>query len=233
MKRAVKLKQTSFTQGRWPVALIAISLLAGAPAFADDGRGHDEGLRGSLVKWQELYWRWAFGDVTLPTDRNGNAVSGNVAMMPYPNTPGDGTPGHLDVTLEAGQSWVMPLWTLLGTDYTDGTPPDAFLDVSYFATLDISFKIDGRTIINDENVLDFFARGRFAPSIPLPAVYAPLKDIIFVENIGVVREPFSVGTHTMQLDVKNTIALPPNFGGGFGEFHNTWTVTVLPEDLGD
>ena len=104
-------------------ALVALSLLATAPAFADDGRGHDEGPPDSLVKWQELYWRWAFGDVTLPTDRNGNAVAGDVVLMPFPSTPGDGTPGHLDVTLSAGQSWVMPLWTLLGTDYTDGTPP--------------------------------------------------------------------------------------------------------------
>ena len=106
--------------------------------------------------------------------------------------------------------------------------PDPFVDASLFATLDISFKIDGRTVVNHRNVLDYFAKGRFRPPIPLPADYAPLADIIWVEDIGVVREPFSVGTHTMKLDVVNTQAVPPNFGGGFAEFHNTWTVKVLP-----
>lgn len=227
MESTSKLIRTSFTQGRWPAVIITTLLLAAAPAFADDGRGHDEGSGGAFVQWQELYWRWAYGGITIPTDANGNAVVGDVVLMPIPPTPGDGTPGQQDVTLEAGQSWVLPLWTLLGTDYTDGTPPDPFVDVSLFATLDISFKIDGRTVVNHKNVLDYFAKGRFRPPVSLPADYAPLADIIWLEDIGVVREPFSVGTHTIQLDVKNTIALPPNFGGGFGEFHNTWAVKVL------
>lgn len=209
--------------------VLLLSLCLAGTALADS-RLHDDGLSGSrqdLTGWQELYWRWAFGG-TVPTDSNGNAVIGNVVLMPIPATPGDGTPGHQDVTLEAGQSWVMPLWTLLGTSYTDGTPPDPFVDVSLFATLDISFKIDGRTIVNNEDVMDFFAKGTFHPPIPLPAAYTPMAAIIWVEDVGVVREPFSVGVHTMQLDVVNTQAVQPNFGGGFAEFHNTWTVTVLP-----
>lgn len=131
MKSTNKSNRTSFTRSVWSAVLVT-TLLAVPPAFADDGRGHDETAGGAVVRWQELYWRWAFGDVTLPADRNGNAVSGNVVMMPYPNTPGDGTPGHQDVTLEAGQSWLMPLWTLRGTDYTDGTPPNFGGDYSEF-----------------------------------------------------------------------------------------------------
>jgi hypothetical protein len=230
MKNTSKLNLIPFTRSFCHAVLITTMLLAAAPAFADDGRGHDEGVRGSLVKWQELYWRWAFGGVTLPTDGNGNAVAGEVVLMPFPSTPGDGTPGHQDVTLSAGQSWVIPLWTLLGTSYTDGTPPDPFVDTSLFATLDISFQIDGQTIIHNNNVMDFFAKGTFRPPIPLPADYAPLAAIIWVEDIGIVHHPFSVGTHTMKLDVVNTQPVPPNFGGGgFAEFHNTWTVTVLSQ----
>ena len=232
MKSTSRLKITSCTQSLWPALLITTLLLATAPAFAENGRDHGEGSPEPLVKWQELYWRWALGGVTVPTDQNGNAVVGNVVLMPFPSTPGDGTPGHQDVTLGAGQSWVMPLWTLLGTSYTDGTPPDPFVGPSLFATLDISFKIDGRTIINNRNVMDFFAKGTFHPPIPLPAAYAPLAAIVWVEDIGVVEHPFSVGVHTMKLDVVNTRAVPPNFGGGFAEFHNTWTVKVLPRAEG-
>ena len=231
MKDTSKLKQNSFTQGLWPAVLIAVPLLAAAPAFADDRHDHDEGPPGSLAKWQELYWRWAYGGITLPTDPNGNAVEHGVVLMPIPNTPGDGTPGHLDVTLSADQSWVMPLWGLIGTSYADGTPPDAFLDTSYFKTLDISFQIDGKTIVSHKNVMDYFSKTKFDP--PVPYNSPPLAALIWLEDIGVAEPPLRVGTHTMKLDVKNTIALPPNFGGGFGEFHNTWTVTVLPEDLGN
>ena len=44
--------------------------------------------------------------------------------MPVPNTPGDDTPGRAAVTLNARQSFFLPLFTLFGTSYTDGTPPD-------------------------------------------------------------------------------------------------------------
>jgi hypothetical protein len=210
--------------------LLLLGFCLAGTALAEPDPRHD-GLsvsREDLTGWQELYWSWAFGGVTVPTDQNGNAAVGNVVLMPVPITPGDGTPGHLDVTLEAGQSWVMPLWTLLGTSYTDGTPDDPFVGIGIFRTLDISFKIDGRTIVDEDNVLDFFAKSTYHPPIPLPADYAPMKAIIWVEDIGVVAHPLSVGVHTLKLDVKNTEALPPNFGGGFSEFHNTWTVTVQP-----
>jgi hypothetical protein len=183
-----------------------------------------------LTDWQEIYWEWAFGALTLPADANGNAVVGNVVLMPLPSAPGDGTPGHLDLTLRAGQSWVMPLWTLLGTSYTDGTPPDPFIGLDMLETLDISFQIDGQTVIDNRNVAAFIAKGTFNPPIPLPADYAPLAAIIWVEDVGLVRQPFSVGVHTMKLDVKNTEPLPPSFGSAFSEFHNTWTVTVQPRN---
>jgi hypothetical protein len=233
MKDTSELKPTSFTRSLWPAVLISTSLLAAAPAFANDEQEHHEGPPDSLADWQELYWRWAYGGITLPIDANGNAVEHGVVLMPIPNTSGDGTPGHQDVTLQPGQSWVLPLWTLLGTSYTDGTPPDPFVNVSLLATLNISFQIDGRTIVNNKNVMDFFAKGTFHPPVSLPAAFAPLSAIIWVEDIGVFHQPLSVGVHTMKLDVVNTQPDPPNFGGGFAEFHNTWTVTVLPENLGN
>src|SRR5438270_2572415 len=137
--RITKMTKLSLTVGLFGVCLTM-------PTFAGmHGNSHAFGK--TLAGWSEIYERWAFGALAIPTDGNGNAVVGpNVVLMPVPNTPGDGTPGQIDVTLEAGQAFVLPLWVELGTDYTDGTPPDPLLDVSIFQTLDISFRIDGEIV---------------------------------------------------------------------------------------
>jgi hypothetical protein len=193
------------------------------PIFAGiHGNSHAFGK--TLAGWNEIYERWAFGALTVPTDGNGNAVVGpHVVLMPIPNTPGDGTPGHIDVTLKAGQAFVLPLWVLLGTDYTDGTPPDPFVNVSVFQTLDLTFQIDGVTVIDKTNVLNFYSAFFFNPPIPIIG-FPPVNSIIWFQGISIVHHPLSVGTHTFQLDAVNT---EPAFGGFF-EYHNTWTVTVQP-----
>ena len=59
------------------------------------------------------------------------------------------------LTLNNGQSFVLPLRALLGTSYTDGTPPDPFVPNSVFQTLDISFAIDGVTAVNAGHAADY------------------------------------------------------------------------------
>lgn len=185
--------------------------------------GHSHRFGKSLAGWSQLYERWIFGVQNVPTDRNGNAVVNNhVVLLPIPNTPGDGTAGHLDVTLDAGQGFVVPLWVLLGTDYTDGTPPDPLVDISIFRTLNITFKVDGVTVIDNSNVLSFYSQFFFNP--PIPINFPPINSIIWFQGISLVYHPLSVGTHTLQLDAVNT---QPAFGGFF-EYHNTWTITVRP-----
>ncbi len=186
--------------------------------------GNSHAFGKTLAAWNEIYERWAFGGLAIPIDGNGNAVvPPHVVLMPLPDAPGDGTPGHIDVTLNAGQGFVLPLWVLLGTDYTDGTPPDPLVDVSVFQTLDITFQIDGVTVIDNTNVLNFYSAFFFSPPIPITN-FPPVNSIIWFEGIGVVHHPLSVGTHTFKLDAVNT---QPAFGG-FSEYHNTWTVTVQP-----
>jgi hypothetical protein len=130
--------------------------------------GNSHAFGRTLAEWNEIYERWNFGVLAVPIDGNGNAVvSPHVVLMPFPNTPGDGTPGHIDVTLNVGQAFVLPLWVELGTDYTDGTPPDPLLDISIFQTLNITFQIDGRTVIDQTNVLKFYSEFFFNPPIPL------------------------------------------------------------------
>jgi len=201
-------------------------LCLATPIFAGiHGNSHAFGT--TLAGWNEIYDRWAFGELAVPIDGNGNAVvEPHVVLFPIPNTPGDGTPGHLDVTLNAGQAFVLPLWVLLGTDYTDGRPPDTLADVSVFQTLDITFQIDGVTVIDRTNVLNFYSEFFFNP--PIPINFPPFKSIIWFQGVSVVHHPLSVGTHTFRLDAVNTIPLPPFNNIPFAEYHNTWTVTVQP-----
>src|SRR5438045_2960068 len=93
--------------------------------------------------WIEVYERWAFGELAVPIDENGNAVvDRHVVLMPIPNTPGDGTPGHIDLTLDAGQERVLRLCAFLGTDCSDGTPAAPPCDCSSFQTRKLPFQID-------------------------------------------------------------------------------------------
>lgn len=189
--------------------------------------GNSHAFGKTLAAWNDIYERSAFGGLAIPIDRDGNAVvPPHVVLMPLPDAPGDGTPGHIDVNLNAGQAFVLPLWVLLGTDYTDGTPPDPLVDVSVFQTLDITFQIDGVTMIDNTNVLNSYSAFFFNPAIPI-SNFPPVNSIIWFEGIGVVHHPLSVGTHTFKLDAVNT---QPAFGG-FSAYHNTWTVTVLPREI--
>jgi hypothetical protein len=177
----------------------------------------------SFITWQQTYFRWAYGDITVPTDSNGNPAVGNhMVLLPLPAAFGDGTPAHLDVTLSAGQSFVLPLWSLLGTSYTDGTPPDPFVPDSVFQTLDISFTIDGVTVIDGSNVMNYYAKAAFDPAIAIVG-FPPVDSIIWSQNIGITHAPLTPGTHTFVLHAVNTEAV---FGGFFSEYNNSWTVTV-------
>jgi hypothetical protein len=180
-----------------------------------------------LNAFEDIYWRWNLGDITIPQDKNGNAIIADVVLVPIPSTPGDGTPGSQNVTLDFGESFMLPLWAILGTSYTDGTPPDPFVNVGVFKTLNLTLTIDGKTIINSHNLMDFYSQFRFAPAIPLND--PPINSVIWFQGIGLLHEPLTTGNHVFKLDAKNTENLPPYDGGGIIEYHNTWYVTVSPK----
>jgi hypothetical protein len=173
-----------------------------------------------LAQYEETYFRWAFGDTTLPIDANGNAFEKNVVMMPIPPTPGDGTPGTASVTLSTGDAFMLPLRAAFGTSYRDGTPPDPFEPESAFTSLDIEFSVDGELLVDTSNVTRYFSKFNFEPAIPYddPVIQA----IIWFEGVGLLHAPLPPGEHVLKLDVKD---VEPIFGGLF-EFHNTWNVTV-------
>lgn len=209
--------------------MLAAAMLVGLginnPAFAGETLPPCSSAFGkTLAVWSDLYFRWTFGNIIIAPDANGNAVVRNVVLLPLPNASGDGTPASLDVTLNHGQAFTLPLWYLLGTSYTDGTPSDPLVNVNVFKTLAITFKVDGKTEVHSCNKMDFYSQSYFQPPIPLE-IYN-IDSIIWFETISVIHAPLASGKHTLTLDVVNTQALPPNFGGGYAEYHNTWNITV-------
>lgn len=175
-----------------------------------------------LASYQETYFRWLFGDKALSTDSFGNAVEKNIVMMPTPQTPGDGTPGSIDVTLGAGEGFTIPFFVELGTSYRNGNPPDPFEALSLFTTLDIKFTIDGKTLITKDNVLEYFSQFTFSPAIPYDD--AVVQAVIWYQGVALLMNPLPPGEHVLTLDEKNA---EPGFAGIL-EYHNTWNVTVEP-----
>lgn len=188
--------------------------------------GQSSAFGNTLAGWQDTYLRWEVGNITVSSDANGNPVVGNVALMPLPNVPGDGTPGSLVVTLNMGEAFFLPMVQEAGTSYTDGTPNDPLLPLSFFTSFSVSLKIDGVTVINNANAMNYYSQFYFAPPIPFP--FGNINSIIWFQGFGIAHAPLRPGIHIIKLDEKAGQALPPNFGGGFPEYHNTWTVTVLP-----
>jgi hypothetical protein len=205
--------------------LLGLSLATPALAGPKPSPGQSSAFGQTLAQWQDTYFRWFVGQLTIPPDANGNSSVNGVVLLPLPNVPGDGTPGHLDVTLNNGQGFTLPLFFLLGTSYTDGTPPDPLVDPSFFNTLNLTLQIDGVTVVDKSNLGNYFSQFLFAPPIPINS--PPIDSVIWCEGVAVVHPPFPPGTHTIKVDIKSTQPLPPNFGGGFPEYHNSWTLTVL------
>ena len=213
-----------FARGACVIVALAAVGCSAAPSEADASQSQAELKKPDpqLAHYQETYSRWEFGDITLPTDAYGNAVEKNVVMLPVPVTAGDGTPGSIDVTLGAGEKFMLPFFVEFGTSYRDGTPPDPFEPISIFTTLDIDFKIDGHTLVTTDNVLSYFSKFTFDP--PIPYEHPVIEAVIWLEGVGILQNPLPPGEHVLTLDEKNN---EPGFGGIL-EYHNTWNVTVTP-----
>jgi hypothetical protein len=111
------------------------------------------------------------------------------------------------------------------------------MPLSVYQTLDIALKVDGVTVVDGSNVMDYYTAFDFDPEIPLPAEWSPYLAIVWLQGIGVVHSPLSAGQggqHTITLDVKNTEPVVDGFGNEYVfEYHNTWNVTVQPGGDGE
>ncbi len=201
------------------IAAALVWLCLAMPASATDYYGK------SLAEWQGLYFSWAFGDVTVPLDANGNAVVNNkVVLMPIPTSVNQQGRGIQYANLSTGQAFVVPFFSLWGESYTDGTPPDKMEDWSALAkTANITVKIDGVTVINNANRMDYYSEYIYNPPIPYSDPYNPaVNGANWLVDIGMVQTPMSIGRHIVELDANNTILTDIiNW-----QYHNTWIVSV-------
>jgi hypothetical protein len=174
------------------VLLAGLRLALPGTACGDGPAPCSHAFGGNLAAWQATYWYASYGVLPVATDDNGNSVVDHVALLALPPADGDGTPASIDITLRAGQPFFLPLWSLLGNSYSDGTPSDPTVDVDVFRTLDIRVTVDGTTVINNANVMDYYSAGDFDPVIPFD--FPPADAYIWFQAIGMTHAPPGAGT---------------------------------------
>src|SRR5688572_13781748 len=99
MKNQILIKKTMSLLTLAMAAALTVTSASPARADGKERERKHHGLYGSeklLTVFADLYFRNAFGNITLPTDSNGNTVVGGTVLMPLPNAPGDGTPASID-----------------------------------------------------------------------------------------------------------------------------------------
>jgi hypothetical protein len=188
----------------------------------------------TLTEWHDAYWRWMYGE--------GESKVGNVQLMPMPSSipTGDGSEeapltfvGQLDITIEAGTAFVLPLYGYIGERYDDypDEPDDVpFPDELLLSWLHPEFTIDDETVVSEENKADFYVGpSSFDPFImyPEPSDYGSVAAIWF-QGIGIVSPPLSEGEHVLHLYEQFTIP-----GAFYMVFDNTWNITVVDDDGND
>ena len=214
-------------RGRMRVLLLLLALPLAGPGQANCASGvfgiGTTNYGHTLGEWEVIWDRWDYGQTIISPDVNGNAVVNGAVLMPFINP---GGPNTANVTLAAGQGFMLPLWGVIGNSYVDGTPNDDFINQSIFATLTIKAQMDGVTIIDGVNVMQFYTADAVAP--PIPFFSYPYNAIILSQNIGMVHAPLTVGSHVLTLSAQNTQVLPPNYGGGVFALNSVWNITVTP-----
>ena len=143
------------------VTLIAMTLLASTPLGATSvnakpapPQSHAYGR--SLSEWMKLYFTWVLGG-----DQDDHV--GNVRFLPLPEgkqVAGEGTyadpailKGRLDVDLEPGTPFVLPVSAFYGETYAEelGLPDDLPLDPSIFINSTVFVTLDGKPLIDSSS----------------------------------------------------------------------------------
>ncbi|RIK40928.1 MAG: hypothetical protein DCC55_13480 [Chloroflexi bacterium] len=180
----------------------------------------------ALEEWQLLYFTWYLGGSQADQVRN-------VRFLPLPEGEPTGEDptiivGELDLTLEVGTAFVLPVLTFIGETYVEDVADDEPLPAEIFTGAPVLVSLNGQPLIDSgvEN-LDKYLFGPvfFDPPIlydePQPRGDVNAAAAIFVQGIGFVYPPLPVGEHTLTL-----FAVFEDFGVGFS---NTWHITVQPK----
>jgi len=181
----------------------------------------------SLGEWNMLYWYWSLGG---PQDDH----VGHVAFLPIPAGDWAGGTGayddpalyvgHLDWTCEPGTAFVLPMSCWIGETYDPalGIPDDQPLDASIWLSSHVRVTLDGKRIIT--KAAPYYWGPVWFPEpvmYPEPTSYGSIG-ALWVQGIGFVHPPLSVGRHRLDL---HSEFMEPDLNIGT-RYHNTWTIIV-------
>ncbi len=217
------------------VWIVCLSVLALGTAYAQSPGG-SKAFGKALCEWMLLDNAWRLGgDQDNP--------EGKMVFLPDINSPeaGDGEwtydedlnqwsyAAEIDICLEPGQKFSMPLIFFYGEAYDDGTEddPDDFDLVALLAPFEIQVYLDGELILDtlDEDIADYFYGPEYFDeeitddsAFSSPATTA----IIWTSGYGFVHPPLSRGEHTL---VWKLFAADEDTGYGY-ELYNELTQNI-------
>ncbi len=190
----------------------------------------------TLAQWEETYWNWLLtGEpadgkikaVLLLPMPSADLVPGGTGSVtnPYVNV------GHLDLTIEVGTPFVLPITAWLGEVYTNGYADPSFPD-SWFGTyIGANVTLDGIPVLKD--VTEYYVP---ATCFKEPIMYSEPTSygsagIVFFQGICMVCRPLEVGVHT--LTNYTWTLIPAGNESIVAEtgvvWDNSWTITVVPK----
>ncbi len=194
---------------------------------------HSRAYGKTMAEWLTIYWEWLIG--------GGEDKVGKVQFMPMPageyaggsgEAPDDPIvfAGELDITIEAGTPFVLPLFAWIGERYEDGSEDPPIADEDLIDLIHPNLTIDGETIVSDDNKEAYYVGPTWfdrAIEYPEPTEYGSVA-AIWHQGFGIVSLPLSEGEHVIHL--WEPFTLP---GYPYLAYNNTWNVTVVDEDNDD
>ena len=139
------------------------------------------------------------------------------------------------MVLRPGTPFVLPVAIWIGESYL-AHPDDQQLPEDVFTnpSSEITVYIDGKRVMDSHvaSVSPFYFAAPLSVTYPAPTPPNGAIAAIFVQGIGFVHPPLSVGEHDIVLVSELRIpedVNPEVYPGGVGvRFENTWKITVSP-----
>jgi hypothetical protein len=174
----------------------------------------------SLEEWTLLYWRSYL--------TGGPPSVGPVYFLPLPDCdefiPGDPPTcrGQLDLTIEAGTPFMLPIIAWIMEYFTDISDCDEPLPDEVFTDAVATVTIDGREIM--ENIEEYYVPPvEFDPLITYGVPPNGYIGACRVQGLAFLSMPLQPGEHVITNYVEYIV---PDFFGII--YDNTWNITVVP-----